>query len=96
MLEVADLVIGLAPEHVEWVRRNDPTARDRTATLIHLTDSLPAGSQPLADRVATLALDGHHLLPHEEVVDPGGGDVDAFIAAAREIVALVDRLASRL
>ena len=36
------------------------------------------------------------LEPWEEVVDPGGGEVDAFIACAREIVVLVDRLAELL
>ena len=30
------------------------------------------------------------LAPWEEVVDPGGGEVEAFIACAQEVVALVD------
>jgi protein-tyrosine-phosphatase len=32
----------------------------------------------------------------EEVVDPGGGEVEDFVACAREIVTLVDALAERL
>ena len=34
--------------------------------------------------------------PWEEVVDPGGGEVEAFIACAQEVVALVDDVADRL
>jgi hypothetical protein len=36
------------------------------------------------------------LAPWEEVVDPGGGEVEAFTACAREVVDLVDELADRL
>ncbi len=32
----------------------------------------------------------------EEVVDPGGGEVDDFIACAREIVSILDHLVDRL
>jgi hypothetical protein len=36
------------------------------------------------------------LEPWEEVVDPGGGEVDVFIECVREIVVLVERLAELL
>jgi hypothetical protein len=42
--------------------------------------------------VAGLRLASVELQPWEEVIDPGGGDTAAFVACAREIVALVDRL----
>ncbi len=32
----------------------------------------------------------------EEIVDPGGGEVEAFVQCAHEIVGLVDRLAELL
>ena len=95
-LDHAALVIGMAPEHVEWVRRNHPDVSHRAATLKHLADALAPAGPPLVDRVEALHLADHQLGPHEEIVDPGGGDVDAFIACAHEVVDLVKRLAARL
>jgi protein-tyrosine-phosphatase len=95
-LDAATLVIGLAPEHVQWVRRTHAPAAPRTATLKRLCRDLPAGPAPLAARVHALALDGADLGDWEEVVDPGGGDFDAFADCAREVVALVAELATRL
>lgn len=92
----AVLVIALAPEHVHWVRRTHPTAAARTATLRRLVRDLPAGANPLAERVGQLGLAEVELEPWEEVIDPGGGDADTFAACAREVVALVAQLAARL
>jgi protein-tyrosine-phosphatase len=95
-LDHAALVVGMAPEHVEWVRRNHPDVSHRTATLKHLADALAPPGPPLADRVEALHLVAHQLGPHEEIIDPGGGDVEAFIACGHEVVDLVRRLAARL
>jgi protein-tyrosine-phosphatase len=95
-LDAATLVIGLAPEHVQWVRRTHAPAAPRTATLKRLCRDLPAGPAPLGARVHALALDAAELADWEEVVDPGGGDFDAFADCAREVVALVAELATRL
>jgi protein-tyrosine-phosphatase len=95
-VERADLVIGLAPEHVAWVRRQHPTCAARTGTLWRLATTLPAGPEPLASRIAALGLDAVELERWEEVVDPGGGDVEAFSACASDVVELVDALAARL
>ena len=92
----AALVVALAPEHVEWVRRTHPAHAPRTATLRRLARDLPAHDAPLADRVAMLGLAEVELEPWEEVVDPGGGDLDAFAACAAEVVELVADLAPRL
>lgn len=94
--DTADLVVGLAPEHVEWVRREHREVADRTATLIRLSRELAPGPGRLADRVASMRLAEVELASWEEVVDPGGGEVDVFVACAREIVTLVDRLAELL
>lgn len=91
-LGAADLIVGLAPEHIGWVRREHPRHAPRAATLIRLdrtTVGLPAW---LASGEAA----GVDLADWEEVVDPGGREVDAFIACAREILDLVDRVAPRL
>lgn len=95
-LHRSDVVIALAPEHVQWVRREHPDVADRTATLIRFTKELTPSTHPMATRLAALHLATVELEPWEEVVDPGGGEVDAFVECAREIVALVDRLAELL
>ncbi len=97
MLAQSDLVIAAGPEHVAWVRRLHPDHSERTATLVHLTaePARPEG-QSLISRVATLGLADHQPGPDEEVLDPGGGEVELYIAVARRIVELVDLLAPRL
>lgn len=92
----AALVVALAPEHVHWVRRTAPAVAPLTATLRRLVRDLPDDGRPLGDRVAQLALQDAELEPWEEVVDPGGGDAEAFAACAREVVALIAELAPRL
>jgi protein-tyrosine-phosphatase len=95
-LHAADLIVALAPEHVAWVRREHPDVDDRTGTLIRLAKELAPPTRPLVDRVAALGLGAVEIEPWEEVVDPGGGEVDAFVRCAREVVVLVDRLAGLL
>lgn len=92
----AAVVVALAPEHVHWVRRTNPGAAAKTATLRRLVRELPADPRPLPERVAELDLGGVELGQWEEVVDPGGGDADVFAACAREVVALIADLAPRL
>lgn len=91
-LEAVDLVVGLAPEHVQWVRREHPGHAARAATLVRL-DRI---GDPIADWVASGAPGRVDLADWEEVVDPGGGEVDDFVACAHEIVGLIDRVAPRL
>jgi protein-tyrosine-phosphatase len=95
-LDRATLVVGLAPEHVEWVRRQYRAAAERTGTLRRLARDLPPDDRPLPERVAELNLAGIELGSWEEVVDPGGGEVEAFTACAYEVVELVEQLAGRL
>ncbi len=96
MLEVSSLVIAAAPEHVSWIRREHPDHAIRAATLIHLVRNLSTNHSPLDARVRNLRLDDHDPVPDEEIVDPGGGEVDLYLAVARQIVTLVDDLADRL
>jgi protein-tyrosine-phosphatase/SAM-dependent methyltransferase len=95
-LDRATLIIGLAPEHVQWVRREHPSAAPRVATLKRLVRDLASDDRPLAERVAELDLAAVELRPWEEIVDPGGGEVEAFIACAQEVVPLVEELAARI
>ena len=95
-VERADLVIALAPEHVNWVRREHPEVAHRTASLIRLVETLAPPPASLADRLDAIGLAEVELEPWEEVVDPGGGEVQQYVDAARQIVVLVDRLAELL
>ena len=95
-LHRSDVIIGLAPEHIEWVRREHADVADRTVTLIRLAAALEPPPPSLAERLRPLRLAEQVLEPWEEVVDPGGGEVEAFVAAAREIDALIERLAPLL
>ncbi|MFO1538067.1 MAG: hypothetical protein ACKOVH_09640 [Actinomycetota bacterium] len=89
----ADLVVALAREHVEYVRRVHPEAAARTATLRRLVRDLPPGPGSLADRLAALDLGAVDLEPWEDVEDPAGGELPVFEACAREIRDLIAALA---
>jgi protein-tyrosine-phosphatase len=92
----ATLVVGMAPEHVAWVRREHPDAAPKAVTLRRLERLLAADDRPLAERVAELDPANVELAEWEEVVDPGGGEVEAFTACAQEVLEIVDALADRL
>jgi len=95
-VDTADLVIGLACEHVEYVRRTHPGAAPRTATLRRLVRDLAPGPAPLSERVAALGLADVTLEQWEDVDDPGGGELPVFEACARDIDDLIARLAPAL
>jgi len=95
-LDNADLVIALAREHVSWMRRTHPRAAAHTATLKRLARDLPSGPGPLGERLAPLRLDEVVLESWEDVVDPAGGDLDVFLACAREIADLLHEIIPRL
>jgi protein-tyrosine phosphatase len=93
-LASADAVVGLAREHVEYVRRLHPDAADRTATLRRFARDLTADPSPLRARVHALRLGTVDLEPWEDVDDPAGGDLAAFERCAIEIQRLMDRFAA--
>jgi protein-tyrosine phosphatase len=95
-LDHADLVVALAREHVMWMRRVHPRAAPRTATLKRLARDLPAGPLPLGERLEPMRLQEVDLEPWEDVVDPAGGDLDVFLACAREIADLLHEIIPRL
>jgi len=95
-VDEADLVVGLAREHVEYVRRTHPDAAGKTATLRRLARDLAPGADPLTARVAALGLATADLEDWEDVVDPAGGDLPEFEACAQEISDLITVLAPAL
>lgn len=95
-LDAADLIVGLASEHVAWVRREHPTAASKAGTLRRLATSLPIGALATGDALGALALETVPLAPWEDVADPGGSESPVYAACAVEIVELVRNLAERL
>ena len=92
----ADLIVGLAGEHVAYVRRVHPEAAARTGTLRRLARDLPATTGSFTSRVESLGLAAVTLEPWEDVDDPAGGDLPEFEACARDIHALLADLAPAL
>ncbi|WP_406281903.1 hypothetical protein [Embleya sp. NBC_00896] len=96
-LDAADVVIVQEYQHVGYVRRNHPEAAPRTATLKRLVRDLADDGEPLATRLAALGLASVELEPDwEDVVDPGGGEVEDYVACARELTALMRDVIPRL
>jgi protein-tyrosine phosphatase len=97
LLAGADVVVALACEHVHYVRRNHPAAAPRTATLKRLLRDLAPGPAPLPERIARLNLADAALdSAAEDVVDPGGGEVEEFTACARDLNTLMKQLTGLL
>jgi protein-tyrosine-phosphatase len=96
LLDDHDLVVAMAGEHVAYIRRHHPRASRRTATLKWLCAELPRTSGSLDARLEVLDLSGRAPAPWEDVADPAGAELPEFIACAREIRMLVDRLLSAL
>jgi protein-tyrosine-phosphatase len=88
----ADLVLAMAGEHVEYVRRRHPEAAARTGTLKRLARDLPGASGTLPERVASLHLADVVLEPWEDVDDPAGGEPEVFHRCAVEIHELLTTL----
>jgi protein-tyrosine-phosphatase len=95
-LERAELVVVMESDHVRYVRRQFPRAAGRTATIRRLCRDLPPAPPPLDRRVATLDLADAHLLPEDDVIDPAGGDEEAYVACAAELWLLCQRLIESL
>jgi protein-tyrosine-phosphatase len=81
-LAAADLIVGLAVEHVAWVRRQFPEHAAKTATLKRLV------RDGRTDDLAEVELDPSW----EDVEDPGGGELPDFQRCAAEVVELVGEL----
>ena len=84
-LGTADLVVAMAGEHVEYVRKRHPEAAARTGTLRRLARDLPTVSGSLTERIAALDLAGVEIEPWEDVDDPAGGEVEVFHRCAADI-----------
>jgi protein-tyrosine-phosphatase len=92
----ADLVVAMEADHVRFVRRHQPEAARRCATLRRLCLELVPGPDPLGTRVDALGLADLPLDPSEDVADPAGGDVEVYVACANELWFLTVELTRRI
>jgi len=91
-IDNAVLILAMAAEHVAYIRRRHPEAASRTASIKRLVRDLPAGPQPLADRLASLDLGHVELGVWEDVEDPAGGQDEVYVSCATEIQGLCEAL----
>lgn len=97
MADEATVIAVFEPMHVSYVRKKHPAAAARVASLPRLVRDLADGpAETLADRVAALSLADHEFEGWEEVVDPAGGELPEFEAAASAIAQLVHDLLPKL
>lgn len=94
-----DLIIAMANDHVQYVRRNHPEVAHKTATFKRLVRDLGQVTQneeskslreALKSRIAEMRLAEVQLERWEEIGDPGAGDQPIFMSSLEEIDALVD------
>lgn len=89
----AALIAIFEPMHLKWIRREAPEATNRTASLARIVRSVAAGPlDTLATRIDHAGFADHDFEQWEEVVDPAGGEIEEFRAAATQINALIDGL----
>jgi len=95
-VSAADLILAMAGEHVDYIRRKHPQAAPRTASIRRLVRDLPPGPPELPARLADLGLAALPVEPWEDVEDPAGADDEVYEACARELLALCTELGPRL
>lgn len=93
----ADLLVAMEADHVRYVRTHFACAAARTATIRRLCRDLPPGaSGTLPARLEALDLAQGEPDPADDVIDPAGCELEAYVACAQDLQALTSRLLARL
>lgn len=92
----ADVVVAMAAEHVQYLRRRHPVGAGHTATVWWLARHLPSGPEPLVERVRSMDLAAVEPECQGDVTDPAGREDDAYRACAESLVEAVGALVARL
>jgi protein-tyrosine-phosphatase len=92
----ADLVVSMEGSQVRLLRRLDPESAPKIATISVLARELPYDDRPLATRIASMDLDLRVVEDDGDVVDPAGGDDEAYEATMSTLVELCGALCARL
>jgi len=92
-VEQSSLILTMEPLHIQWMRRQLPSALPISGMLKRVVRELPEISgSTLESRVAALDLAARDIEPWEEVVDPGSGQQPAFDTCIDELAGLIDEL----
>ncbi len=90
MVDEATVIAIFEPMHLRYMRKKHPEAADKVASLPRLVRDLADGEPAtLASRVAELRLEDTSFEDWEELIDPAGGDLPVFEAAAANIDVLI-------
>ncbi|MHB1712971.1 MAG: arsenate reductase/protein-tyrosine-phosphatase family protein [Acidimicrobiales bacterium] len=92
----SDLIIAMAGEHVNFIRRRYPEAASKTGSIKRLCRDLGDGPGTLAERVARLTLADVVVGEWEDIDDPAGGADAVYVACARQLARLCIDLLPRL
>jgi protein-tyrosine phosphatase len=95
-VENADLILGMAGEHVAYIRRVYPWAAPKTASIRRLCRDLSDGPEPLGQRITALGLGALPVEAWEDVEDPAGGEDEVYVNCAKELADLCTELLPRL
>lgn len=97
MARRADVIVIFEPMHLSYMRKKHPSASPRVASLHRLArDLADGGPATLGERIAELELAATEFEPWEEVIDPAGGELPVFQAAAAEIDDLIRRFCPKI
>jgi len=97
MVDDSDVIAVFEPMHLSYMRKKHPAAAPKVASLHRLVRDLPNGDPTtLVERMLGLELQSTEFEPWEEVIDPAGGELPEFEAAAREIDRLVRRFCPKI
>ncbi len=92
-VRVSSLILTMEPLHIQWMRRQLPSALPISGMLKRVVLDLPRiVGATLDDRVAALGLANRDVEPWEEVIDPGSGQQPAFDICIDELAGLIDEL----
>lgn len=93
MADAATVIAIFEPMHLTYMRREHAENAHKVVSLPRLARELPAGpAHTLGARLATLAPEAAAFEAWEEIIDPAGGDLPVFVAAAEQIAGLIDEL----
>jgi protein-tyrosine-phosphatase len=92
----SDLVVVMEGSQVRLLRRLHPDSASKVATIAALAQELPNDQRPLVERVASMELEHRIVSDDADVVDPAGGDDDAYVATMSVLVELCASLAARI
>jgi len=95
-LDWADLVLTMEASQVRWLRQRYPSSAPKVGLLAFVARALPRGPSPLTERIAAMQLELEEPFDVDDVIDPAGGEADAYESTIEVLVTTCAALADRL